>query len=80
MNFVEAMELLRAVTALHIQDSRGQPSFRISYSHGEGYVLAIKVRSINSEGLSRLKNVVETRHLGTREFKGYLIIYSRWNV
>ena len=77
MNFVEVMELLRAVSAFHVKAPEERPKFHVYDNQNEGYVICTKASSVNKECLSFLKDIAEKRELGIREFEGFLIIHTR---
>ncbi len=76
MNFVEAMELLRALSTFLPKSLRVRPNFIFYNAEKEGYMVWVKEDSVKSDYLSFMKEIVETRHLRIRNFEGYLVIHS----
>jgi hypothetical protein len=77
MNFIEVMELMRAVSTFEAKAPQKDLKFSIYDNQSEGYVIYVKASSVDAEHLSFLKEIVETRKLGIRNLEGYLIIHSR---
>ena len=79
MNLDEAIELLKVVSAIPIEDSAKSPKIRIFYKEGEGYTLGIKAHVANTEYRRYLGEIVKSRNLGITVSKGYLLVYGyRW--
>jgi hypothetical protein len=76
LNFVEAVEFLRAVSAFRKKYSGELPKLQVYNAENEGYVIWVKTSSINPEFHNFLRQVVETRGLGIREHEGYLVVRS----
>jgi hypothetical protein len=77
MNFVEAMELLRALSAFSPKSLRVRPKFTFYDAEKEGYVVCVKEDSVLSDYFSYLKEIVKTRDLRIRKQEGYLFIHSQ---
>ena len=80
MNLFEAVELLRAVSAIPVKDSAKHPEIRIFHTIGEvaaqGYTLRINNNSVDADYRTHLNRIAESRKLGVRESKRYIVIYS----
>ena len=76
MNFNEAIELLEVVSDFHFKALEKKPDFCIYDNQNEGYSLCVKAHLINTEYRKFIKEIVESRKLGTHESEGYLIIHS----
>ena len=76
MNFVEAMELLRALSTILPKSLRVHPKFIFYNAEKEGYMVCVKEDSVKSDYFSFMKEIVETRHLRIRKLEGYLVIHS----
>jgi hypothetical protein len=76
MNLDEAVELLRVVSVIPIRDSANHPEIRILHEIGAGYTLHIKAASVSADTRNHLNRITESRELGIRESKHYIIIYS----
>ena len=76
MNFNEAIGLLEAVSDFNFKESEEKPDFCIYDNQNEGYSLRIKAHLINTEYRKYIKEIVESRKLGTHESEGYLIIHT----
>ncbi len=76
MDFVEAVEFLKTVTASRTECSGEQPKLQLYDAEKEGYVIWIKTSSLNMESLNLLKQIVETRGLQLNKSKGFLLISS----
>ena len=76
MNFVEAMDLLRALSEFPPESSRVRPKFILYNAENEGYMVCVKEDSVKSDYLSFMNEIVETRHLGIRKQEGYLVMHS----
>jgi hypothetical protein len=76
MNFIEAMEILRAVSALQAKSSEKPPKFRIYDNQNEGYVILAKAHLINAEYRNQIETIADSCNLNIRESEGYLIIYG----
>jgi hypothetical protein len=74
MNLNRAVELLRVVSAIPVNDSAKHPEIRIFYAVGEGCTLQVKADAVNAEYRNHLRRIVESCKLGLRESEGYLII------
>ena len=77
MNFVEAMELLRALSTFSPKSSRLRPKFTFYDAEKEGYVVYVKEDSALSDYVSHVKEIVKTRALRIRKQEGYLVIHSQ---
>jgi hypothetical protein len=78
MNLDEAVELLRAVSAIPVQDSAKRPESHILHNIGEGYILRIEALLVNAEYRNHINRIVESLKLAIRESEGYLIIYGHF--
>jgi hypothetical protein len=76
LNFVEAVECLRTVSAFQTECAGELPKLQVYNAENEGYVIWIKNSLISEEFRNFLMQVVETRRLGIKKTEGYLIIYS----
>ena len=76
MNFVEAMEILRALSTFLPKSLRVRANFIFYDAEKEGYMVWVKEDSVKSDYLSFMKEIVETRHLRIRNLEGYLVIHS----
>ena len=76
MNFKEAIQLLEAFTDFPSKSGEKRPNFSIYDNQNQGYSLSVKAQLIGAEYLNYVKKIVESRKLGVRESKGYLIIYG----
>ena len=65
MNLDEAIELLKVVSAIPIEDSAKSPKIRIFYKEGEGYTLGIKAHAANTDYRRYLDEIVKSRNLGS---------------
>lgn len=75
MNFVEAMELLRTLK-FYSKTALNYPKLVFFDAEKEGYMIYLNEDSVQSDNLSRLKEIVETRNLCVRKNNGYLVIRS----
>ena len=76
MNFVEAMELLRALVNFCPKTSRIAPKTVLYDAEKEGYMVWVNEDSLKSDYLRFMREIVETRHLRTRNQEGYVVIQS----
>jgi hypothetical protein len=76
MNLNEAVELLRVVSKIPVKNLVKHPEIRIFHEIGEGYTLRVKTASVNADYRNHLNGIVESRKLGIRESKRYIIIYG----
>ena len=76
MNFIEVMEILRAVSAIQTKSSVELPKFRIYDNQSEGYILLVKAQLINAEYRNHIETIADSCNLNIRESEGYLIIYG----
>jgi hypothetical protein len=78
MNFAEIIELLRTFSAFHETRSGNRPVLSVydTQDKDEVYVLFVRANSASRDFLNFLNYVVETRKLGIRWFKEYLVIHS----
>jgi rRNA maturation protein Rpf1 len=76
MNFVEAMELLRALSKFFPLTSRIHPRMVFYDAQKEGYMIWINEDSVKPNYLHFINEIVETRHLIIRKHEGYLVIRS----
>ena len=76
MNLNEAVELLRVVSEIPVKDSVKRPEIRIFHEIGKGYTLRVKTASVNADYLNHLNRIAESRKLGIRESKRYIVIYG----
>ena len=76
MNLDEAVELLRAVSAIPIKDSQKQPEIHIIHSIGEGYTLHLKENLLKAEYRNHLNEIIRACKLEIRESNNYIVIYS----
>ena len=76
MNFVEAMEIHRALSAFLPKSLRVRPKFIFYNAEKEGYMVWVREDSVGSDYLSFMKEIVETRHLRIRKQEGYLVMHS----
>jgi hypothetical protein len=76
MDFVEAVEFLKTVTAFRTEYSGELPKLQLYDAEKEGYVIWIRASSLNVEFLNLLKKVVEARGLQLRRSQGFLLISS----
>jgi hypothetical protein len=76
MNLAEAVELLSVVSAIPVKNPLKSPEICIFFNQGEGYTLRIKRHLVNADYRKHLDEIVESRKLGFRESKRYLIIYG----
>ena len=78
LNLVEAIDLLDAVSGFKFKASEEKPEFSIVDDQKEGFKLFVKAELLNENYRDYIKKMVESRGLSIREFKGYLIICSRF--
>jgi hypothetical protein len=76
MNFVEAMELLRALSKFFRKNLRICPKLVFYDSEKEGYTIFVKEDSVKPDYLIYMKEIVETRQLRIKNQEGYLAISS----
>ena len=76
MNFIEVMEILRAVSAPQTKSSEELPKFRIYDNQREGYIRLVKANLINAEYRNHIETIADSCNLNIRESEGYLIIYG----
>ncbi len=76
MNFVEAMELLRALSKSYPKTALNRPRLVFFDAEKEGYMIYLTENSVKPDNLIHLKEIVETRHLSIRKNNGYLVIRS----
>jgi len=76
MNFVEAMELLRALVKFYPKTSRIAPKTVLYDAEKEGYTVWVNEDSLKSDYLRFMKEIVETRQLRIRKQEGYVVIQS----
>jgi len=76
MNFVEVMELMRAVTLFKGKPPTKALKFCVYDNQKEGYVVYTKASEVNAEHLCLLKEIAEQRKLEIRNTEGYLVIHS----
>jgi hypothetical protein len=76
VNLVEAVELLNAVSDYDFKGSEKIPNFYIYDNQKEGFVLMVKADLVNEEYRDYLNRIAESRKLGIRESKRYIIIYG----
>ena len=76
MNFVEDMELLRALSRFYPKTSRIRPKMVVYNAEKDGYMLWVDEDSVKSNYLRFMKEIVETRHLRIMKHEGYLVIHS----
>ena len=76
MNFVETMELLRAMSKFYPETSR-IPLKTVCYNpEHEGYMVWVNQDLVKPDYIRFLKEIVETRQLRMAKDKGYLVIQS----
>jgi hypothetical protein len=76
MNFVEALEFMRAVKAFRCKNSKELPKMQLYDFVKEGYVVYVKMDSVNKEFSKFLKKAVETRGLILSKTNGFLAVRS----
>jgi hypothetical protein len=80
MNLNEAVELLKAVSAIPVSNSSKHPEIRIVHTIGEvntqGYTLRVEKNSVDADYRNHLNRIAESFKLAIRESKRYLILYS----
>ena len=76
MNFIEVMEILRAVSAIQTKSPEKLPKLRIYDNQREGYILLVKAQLINAEYRNHIETIADSCNLNIRESEGYLIIYG----
>ena len=77
MNFVEAMELLRALSAFLPKSLRVRPKFTFYDAEKEGYVVYVKEDAVLSDYVSYVNEIVKARDLRIRKQEGFLVIHSQ---
>ena len=76
MNFVEAMELLRALSKLYPKISLIAPKTVLYDAEKEGYMIWVNEDSVKPDYFCFMKEIVETRHLSIGKHEGYLVMRS----
>ncbi len=76
MNFVEAMELLRALSGIYPKTALNCPRLVFFDAEKEGYMIYLNENSVEPDNLIQLEEIVETRHLSIRKNNRYLVIRS----
>ena len=79
MNLDEAVELLKAVSAIPVKKSAKHPEIAIVHAVGEvtakNYTLRIEKNSADADYRNHLNEIVESNKLAIRESERHLIIY-----
>ncbi len=76
MNFIEAMELLRALSKFYPKTALYRPKLVFFDAEKEGYMIYLNENSVKPDYLIHLREIVETRHLDVMKNNGYLVIHS----
>jgi hypothetical protein len=76
MNFVEVMELFRALSKFCPQTSLISPKMVCYNAEHEGYMIMVNEGLVKPNYHRFLTEIVETRHLRMRKDEGYLVIHS----
>jgi len=76
MNFVDALELIRALVKFCPKTSRIAPKTVLYDAEKEGYMVWVNEDSLKSDYLRFMKEIVETRQLRIRKQEGYMVIQS----
>ena len=78
MDFGEVLELHKAVSVFHDKTAKKRPKLGVfdTQNRSEGYALCIKNSCVKGNFQHFLDSLVRERKLATKEFRGYLMIYS----
>jgi hypothetical protein len=81
MNLEKAVELLKAVSTIPMNNSDKRPEVRIVRATGEvmakGYTLSIEKKSANEDYRKHLNEIAESKKLAIFESERYLIVYRK---
>jgi hypothetical protein len=81
MNFTDILDLHRAVSAFPFETPANRPKLYVydTQDKGEEYSLYIRISPGNEKYFVFVKSVAETRKLGIKKFRDYLVLYS-WHI